>query len=127
MRWVRFDSQVGDGTKEQIEAFEARSAEHLRQHRRGVDVLRDLLGPGPFPPVDPSCLAWNEGIIPKLAQVTYDHRLQSNGELDPDRLVVLADALLDAGCTDAVLLEHLRGQGPHVRGCFAVNALLGGA
>jgi hypothetical protein len=38
------------------------------------------------------------------------------GTLDPTRLAALADAIEDAGCTDADLLGHLRGPGPHVRG-----------
>jgi hypothetical protein len=37
---------------------------------------------------------------------------------DFDRLSLLADALEDAGCTDAELLGHLRSPGPHVRGCW---------
>jgi hypothetical protein len=36
---------------------------------------------------------------------------------------VLADALEEAGCTDAALLDHLRGPGIHVRGCWVVDAL----
>ncbi|HKB40626.1 MAG TPA: hypothetical protein VKD72_29640, partial [Gemmataceae bacterium] len=43
----------------------------------------------------------------------------------PARLAVLADALEDAGCSDADLLSHLRGSGPHVRGCWAVDLILG--
>jgi hypothetical protein len=35
------------------------------------------------------------------------------------------DALEDAGVADAALLAHLRGPGPHVRGCFALDLLLG--
>jgi hypothetical protein len=42
-----------------------------------------------------------------------------------DRLPLLADALEDAGCTDAELLGHLRGPGPHVRGCWAVDLVQG--
>jgi hypothetical protein len=38
---------------------------------------------------------------------------------------VLADMLEEAGCSDPQLLGHLRSPGPHVRGCFAVDALLG--
>jgi hypothetical protein len=34
-------------------------------------------------------------------------------------------ALEDAGCDLADLLGHLRGPGPHVRGCWAVDLLLG--
>lgn len=79
------------------------------------------------------------------------------GLLDDVRLLVLADAMEEAGCTDEPLLRHLRGQrpcpvcrggarqnlgagehcrecdldgfrsldAPHVRGCWAVDLLLG--
>jgi hypothetical protein len=42
-----------------------------------------------------------------------------------DRLPILADALEEAGCTEAELLAHLRGRGPHVRGCWVLDLLLG--
>jgi hypothetical protein len=42
-----------------------------------------------------------------------------------DRLPILADALEDAGCDAVELLAHLRGPGPHVRGCWAVDLVLG--
>jgi hypothetical protein len=42
-----------------------------------------------------------------------------------DRLPVLADALEEAGCQDADLLGHCRGAGPHVRGCWPVDLILG--
>ena len=60
-----------------------------------------------------------------LAQAAYDQRTLPAGHLDPARLAVLADALDEAGCTDADVLNHLRGPGPHVRGCWAVDLLLG--
>jgi len=44
-----------------------------------------------------------------------------------DRLAILADALEDAGCADEELLGHLRGPGPHQRGCWAVDLLAGKA
>jgi hypothetical protein len=40
---------------------------------------------------------------------------------------LLADALEDAGCTDAELLVHLRSPGPHVRGCWGLDLVLGKA
>ena len=43
----------------------------------------------------------------------------------PPRLAVLSDALEEAGCAEARLLDHLRGPSPHVRGCWAVDLLLG--
>ena len=40
-------------------------------------------------------------------------------------LTVLADALEEAGCTNADILLHLRSPGPHVRGCWALDLILG--
>jgi hypothetical protein len=60
-----------------------------------------------------------------LARKAYEDRLLPSGHLDPERLAVLADALESAGMTDAGLLAHLRHQGPHVRGCWVVDLLLG--
>jgi hypothetical protein len=90
-------------------------------------VARDLFGTLPFRPVavERSWLAWNSGTVVRLARAAYDNRMLPSGHLDPARLAVLADALEDAGCTDAELLAHLRGPGPHVRGCHAIDALLG--
>jgi hypothetical protein len=59
-----------------------------------------------------------------LAQAAYEERNLPSGTLDNARLAVLADALEDAGASGAIL-EHLRSEGPHVRGCFAVDLLLG--
>jgi hypothetical protein len=83
-------------------------------------LLRDLFGPLPFHRVslDPAWLTWNDGTVVKMAQVVYEERAF-------DRLPVLADALEEAGCTSRDILDHLRGPGPHVRGCWAVDLLLG--
>ena len=60
-----------------------------------------------------------------MAQVIYEDRDLPSGHLDNARLAVLGDALEDAGCTDADILKHCRGSGPHVRGCWVVDLLLG--
>jgi hypothetical protein len=65
--------------------------------------------------------------VVRLAQAAYDDRHLPAGTLDNGRLAILADALEEAGCTDADVLGHLRGPGPHVRGCWAVDLLLGKA
>jgi hypothetical protein len=85
------------------------------------DILRDLYG-NPFRRVqaEPSWLKWNAGALPKMAQAIYDERAN-------DRLPLLADALEDAGCTAAAILDHCRGPGPHVRGCWVVDLLRGQA
>jgi hypothetical protein len=41
-----------------------------------------------------------------------------------DRLPLLADALMDAGCNDEQILAHCHGEGPHVRGCWVVDLVL---
>jgi hypothetical protein len=84
-------------------------------------LARDVFG-NPFRSVtlDPAWLAWNGSTVRHLAQAVYDGRAF-------DRLPVLADALEDAGCTDAVLLAHCRWPGPHVRGCWVLDLLLGKA
>lgn len=63
-------------------------------------------------------------LVISLAQAAYDERHLPSGHLDAERLLILADALEDAGCRDAALLEHLRAPGPHVRGCHVVDWLL---
>jgi hypothetical protein len=82
----------------------------------------------PFRPpftVSPAVLAHNDGVAVKVATVTYNDRDPATGLLDPARLAILADALEEAGVYDAAALQHLRGPGPHVRGCHAVDAVLG--
>jgi hypothetical protein len=62
-----------------------------------------------------------------IAQAAYDERLH-DGTLDSERLAVLSDALEEAGCPDgeaSPLLTHLRSPGPHVRGCWVLDLILG--
>jgi hypothetical protein len=82
-------------------------------------LFHDIIG-NPFRPLvlHPAWLSWNNGTVPKLAQAIYDER-------SFDRLPLLADALEDAGCTDADILAHCRQPGKHVRGCWVVDLLIG--
>jgi hypothetical protein len=75
--------------------------------------------------VHPGWRAWSGGVVPRLAQAAYEERHLPSGELDPARLAELADALEEAGCADADILGHLRGPGPHVRGGWVVDLMLG--
>jgi hypothetical protein len=80
------------------------------------DIIRDIFG-NPFRPatLDPS---WLTSTVTALARQMYESR-------DFSAMPILADALQDAGCSDEAILSHLRGPGPHVRGCWVVDLLLG--
>ncbi|WP_020472773.1 hypothetical protein [Zavarzinella formosa] len=60
--------------------------------------------------------------------ITFDVRMIATGTYEDkafERLPILADALEDAGCDNMDILSHLRGDGPHVRGCWALDLILG--
>jgi hypothetical protein len=88
----------------------------VEEHKQQAALLRCIFG-NPFRPValDP---AWRTEAVVGLAAGIYADRAF-------DRLPVLADALEDAGCADADVLGHCRGPGPHARGCWVVDLLLG--
>jgi hypothetical protein len=65
----------------------------------------------------PAWLTWHDGTVPRMAQAMYDDRAF-------DRLRILADALEEAGCTNADILNHCRQPGEHVRGCWVIDLLL---
>lgn len=90
-----------------------------RELRVQAAILRDIFG-NPFRPVklDPAWLAWDGGTVKRLAQAI-------EATQDFGRLAVLSDALEEAGCTDEAILSHLRSPGPHVRGCWVVDLVLG--
>jgi hypothetical protein len=82
--------------------------------------LRDIFGNPFLRPcaIDPMWLVWGNGTVRLLVDAIYD------GE-SFDRLPILADALEEAGCQDQDILGHCRQLGPHVRGCWVVDLLLG--
>jgi hypothetical protein len=82
-------------------------------------LLRDLFG-NPFRrvTVEERWLTWSDGAVTHLARSAYDE-----GSLQA--LPILGDALEEAGCTDADILNHCRQPGEHVRGCWVLDLLLG--
>jgi hypothetical protein len=107
-------------------AFADAQAEERVKRFAQAGLLRDIVGSPPFRPVvPPSVRTWHGGTVFRLAQTVYEQRELPSGNLDRHRLAVLADALEEAGCTDAEILGHLRGPGPHTRGCHAVDVVLG--
>jgi hypothetical protein len=87
-----------------------------------VAILRDVFG-NPFRPASIAPAVLTPTVV-SIARAAYDERQLPSGELDTHRLAVLADALEDAGAVGE-LVEHLRGPGSHVRGCFAVDLCMG--
>jgi hypothetical protein len=84
--------------------------------RKPLQLVHEIFG-NPFRPVtfDPR---WRTSDALGLARSIYEDRAF-------DRMPVLADALMDAGCADEQVLGHCRGGGPHVRGCWVVDLVLG--
>jgi hypothetical protein len=79
-------------------------------------IIYDVFG-NPFRPVpfDPS---WLTSAVVSLARTMHDSR-------DFSAMPILADALQDAGCDHPDVLAHCRSDGPHVRGCWVVDLVLG--
>src|SRR5262249_43192342 len=89
------------------------------EHRSHCDPRGGPFGMPVAPPLlQPEWLAWNNGTVVQLAQAIYDERRFED-------LPILADALEEAGCTDATIFDHCRQPLAHVRGCWLVDALLG--
>jgi len=86
------------------------------QTRMQAGLLREVVGN----PLEPTSLDphWLTSPVVELARGAYEERAF-------DRLLILADALQDAGCDNANILDHCRGPGPHVRGCWVVDLVLG--
>jgi len=102
-----------DGTDEQRRRNEE---EHAALTKVQLALLREVLG-NPF---RRSAFenTWRTSKIVALSQWIY-------ANFAFDCLSVLADVLEDAGCVDKQLLDHCRGPGLHVRGCWALDFALG--
>jgi hypothetical protein len=105
----------------------AYDAAQANEYKAQTALIRDVFGNSfrPPPRIDPAWLAWRGGAVVQLARAVYEERDLASGHLDAARLAILADMLEEAGATNPQLLGHLRSAGPHVRGCAAVDALLG--
>jgi hypothetical protein len=83
---------------------------------RQTTLLRDI-APNPLR-LEPFSLEWRTDTALQLACQMYESR-------DFSAMPILADALQDAGCDNEDILSHCRGPGPHVRGCWVVDLVLG--
>ena len=104
------------GSRRIPQSVRSRGPNIEQRERRQADALRDALG-NPFSPVtwEPS---WRSETAVALARgIHFDNAF--------DRLPILADALEEAGCDHPDILAHCRGPGPHARGCWVVDGVLG--
>jgi hypothetical protein len=92
-------------------AGEGRQVEQAAQ----CHLLRCVVG-NPFRPVTFSP-GWRTDTAVSLARQMYESR-------DFSAMPILADALQDAGCGSADILDHCRSPGPHVRGCWCIDLVL---
>jgi hypothetical protein len=106
-------------------AWQVRTAtrnDTYRHARRGIpcraqaELIREVVGK-PFRPVAFD-RRWRTEDVLGLGRGIYE-------EGAFDRLPLLADALMDAGCDNEDILAHCRSAGPHVRGCWVADLVLG--
>jgi len=86
------------------------------EERAQCALIRDIFG-NPFRPVTFS-QEWRTETAVALARTMYESREFS-------AMPILADALQDAGCDSDEVLNHCRSDGPHVRGCWVCDLVLG--
>lgn len=87
------------------------------QRERACRLFRCVVGPCLFRPVTIHP-AWSTSTVTQLAEAIYQQKAF-------DRLPILADGLEDAGCDNPDILVHCRESGPHTRGCWPVDLVLG--
>jgi hypothetical protein len=91
----------------------ARRADHLyREVGHSYSPLRCALTPTTPPP--DAVRAWSDGTVPRLAAAAIAG--------DAAALLMLPDALLDAGCEDEGLMDHLRQPVEHPDWCWALHS-----
>jgi hypothetical protein len=87
------------------------------EHERQSQLLRCVMG-NPFRPAVVIESRWQTSTVIDLATAIYE-------ECAFDRMPILADALMDAACDNDEITGHCRSEGPHVKGCWVIDLLLG--
>jgi hypothetical protein len=115
MDWVRECSRL---LIERPQHEESRSNRYFRESERmeQAEILREIVE-NPFLKwtFEPS---WRTSTVLDVAATIYERK-------SFDQLPILADALQDAGCDAEELLNHLRAEVPHYKGCWAMDWVLG--
>jgi hypothetical protein len=108
------------GKDEHFPEFERALADEMLNQNQ---IIRCVFG-NPFHPVHVQS-SWLTPTVVSLARSAYEQRILPEGKLDARYLADLADALEEAGCDNSEILAHCREPGPHVRGCWVVDLMLG--
>jgi hypothetical protein len=113
-------SALGIAAKAGIEGderFERQAQAEAAEQAIQAELLRDVFGNvfRPEPAMDPTCLP---APVVALAQEIYDKK-------SFEKIPALATMLEASGCANTGLLQHFRHPGPHVRGCWALDLVLG--
>jgi hypothetical protein len=83
-----------------------------------IEALRDLFGDLFYSGgLQPHWVLANDRAVRRVAEAIDEERAF-------ERLPVLADTLEEAGCSEPTILDHCRGGGMHVRGCWVIDLLL---
>ena len=89
---------------------------YFKEKEKQAALLRDVLN------IPDSRVRFNARWLTRatkaLAETIYAERAF-------ERMPILGDALEEVGCDNTDILDHCRGGGPHVRGCWVVDLLLG--
>jgi hypothetical protein len=89
---------------------------YTEERNAQAHLLRCIFG-NPFRPIQfkPE---WRTATVKNLAETIYNERTF-------DCLAILADAVEEGGCTSGAILDHCREPGPHFRGCWPLDLILG--
>jgi len=79
-------------------------------------LVREIFGAAPFRKLSADSTWLTPAVVPLARGIDDDRAFE--------RMPILADALIDAGCDDAEIVAHCRSAGPHIRGCWVVDLLL---
>lgn len=116
--WVNrpIHSSIVALTSEDPNWYAEYSVRYFRRSDLAAAVIRDLFrNPYRTKPFDP---AWRTAETVSIARKMYESRCFT-------AMPSLANALADAGCNDPDMLLHCHSPGSHVRGCWAVDLVLG--
>jgi hypothetical protein len=114
--WLTAEPNVEELTSSRVAAKWAEEGQRFVSASVQAQILHEVFG-NLFEPVtlEPR---WLTSTVIDLAQAIYQEKAF-------DRMGILGDALMDAGCDNQEIIVHCRGDGAHVRGCWVVDLILG--